>query len=36
LTCQLARKLADLLIDSQGTGEIRTAGVAVPHGRPVG
>ena len=27
---QTARKLADLLIDEQGTGEIRTAGVAVP------
>ena len=26
-----ARKLADLLIDEQGTGEIRTAGVAVPR-----
>ena len=27
-----ARKLADLLIDSQGTGEIRTAGVTTPRG----
>jgi hypothetical protein len=26
-----ARKLADLLIDGQGTGEIRTAGVTVPR-----
>jgi len=26
-----ARKLADLIIDGQGTGEIRTAGVMIPH-----
>ena len=27
----LAHKLADMLIDGQGTGEIRTAGIAVPN-----
>ena len=29
-TCPWPGKLADMLIDGQGTGEIRTAGIAVP------